>query len=315
MRIASAITGTGNAPKRQRPPKAGKALATLGALAALGAGGVAISGCGASATLDPIARAAEVSSQQEGARFSLTTQFSSPALPGGFSVTAHGSIDERTRSGEMSMDLSGIPGAAALSGGGSGTMRMIFQYPVIYMSAPFLAGQLPEGKTWMKLDLTKAAQAAGVDLSQLSSFNQTDPTQFLEYLRASSGGVVRVGTETVDGVPSTHYQAALQLSSVLDRLPASEQSAAKAELEKLGNAGAIPVDVWVDAQGRVRRIEMTVAANLPTGTTGAAAGVSGTITMDFSSYGSVPPIVPPPASEVFDASSIAAAGLGGGQGG
>lgn len=318
MQIASATTSTSKAPAPPRRPGAVKVLATLGALAALGGGGVAMSGCGASATLDPIARAAEVSSQQQGARFALTTQFSSPALPGGFSITAHGSIDERTRSGEMSMDLSGIPGAAALSGGGSGTMRMIFQYPVIYMSAPFLAGQLPEGKTWMKLDLTKAAQAAGVDLSQLSSFNQTDPTQFLEYLRASSGGVTKVGGETVDGVPTTHYQATLQLSSVLDRLPASEQSAAKAELEKLGNAGAIPVDVWVDAQGRVRRIQMTVATNLPTGaagTAGAGGGVSGTITMDFSSYGAVPPIVPPPASEVFDASSIAAAGLGGGQSG
>ncbi len=299
--------------------KTTKALATLGALAALGAGGVAVSGCGASATLDPIARAAEVTSRQAGARISLKMQFSSPALPGGFSVTANGYIDERNRSGEMSMDLSGIPGASALPGGGAGTVRMIFQYPVIYMNMPFLAGKLPEGKTWIKLDLTKAAQAAGINLSQLSSLNQTDPTQFLEYLRASSGGVVKVGAEAVDGAPTTHYQATLQLSSILNRLPSSDQSSAKAELEKLGNAGAIPADVWVDAQGRVRRMQLTVAANVPAGTAGGAAeaatGVSGTITIDFTSYGPVPPIVPPPAGEVFDAGAVAAAGIAGGQGG
>lgn len=300
-------------------PKTAKSWAALCVAVALAAAGVAVSGCGASATLDPIARAAEVTSQQEGARISLTTQFSSAALPGGgFKITANGYIDERDRSGEMNIDLSGFPGASALPGGGTGNLRMIFQYPVIYMSVPFLAGKLPEGKTWMKLDLTKAASAAGVDLSGLSSLNQTDPTQFLEYLRASSGGVSTVGSETLDGVPTTHYRGTLQLSSILDRLPSSQQSAAKAALEKLGDAGAIPVDVWVDAQQRVRRMQMSLGAGAPAGTPGGtagAAGVNGTIAIDYTSYGAVPPIVPPPAGEVFDASSMAAAGIAGGHGG
>jgi hypothetical protein len=299
--------------------KLAKALAALGALAAVAAGGVAVSGCGASATLDPIARAAEVTSQQTGARVKLTMQFSSPALPSGYSITATGYFDERDRSGEMTMDLAGVPGASALPGGGTGNVRMVFQYPVIYMDMPFLAGKLPEGKTWMKLDLAKAAQAAGINLSQLSSLEQGDPTQFLEYLRASSGGVLKEGTEVIDGVPTTHYFATLQLSSVLARLPSSDQAAAKAALEKLGGAGAIPVDVWVDAQGRVRRIQLTVAAGTPTttagGAAGAASGVSGTVTIDFTSYGPVPPVVPPPAGEVFDAISLATAGVAGGQGG
>ncbi len=302
--------------------KLARALAALGALAAIGAGGVAVSGCGASAALDPIARAAEVTSQQSGARFSLTTQLASTALPGGaFSITANGYIDERDRSAELTMDLSDIPGASDLPGGGAGTMRMILQYPVMYMNLPFLAGKLPEGKTWMKLDLTKAAQAAGIDLSQLSSLNETDPTQFLEYLRASSGGVVTVGSESVDGVPTTHYSATLQLSDILDRLPSSAQAAAKAALEKLGNAGGtggIPVNVWVDAKGRVRRIQLSIGASLPADASGGVTGtasVSSTTTMDFTSYGPIPPIVPPPSSEVFDASALAAAGIANGQGG
>jgi hypothetical protein len=297
-------------------PKMAKALAMLCAVVALVGGGVAISGCGASETLDPIARAAEVTSQQEGARISLTTQFSSAALPGGgFKLTASGYIDERDRSGEMSMNLSDLPGASTLPGGGAGTVQMIFQYPVIYMNIPFLAGQLPEGKTWMKLDLTKAASAAGIELSQLSSLNETNPTQFLEYLRASSGSVTDVGRETLDGVPTTHYRANLPLSSILARVPASQQAAAKAALEKLGDAGVasgIPVDVWVDTQGRVRRMQLSIAASVPAGTAsgvaGAATTMGGTITIDLTSYGHVPPIVPPPSSQVFDASALAAAG-------
>jgi hypothetical protein len=295
---------------------AARALATLATLAALGAGGVAVSGCGAAATLDPIARAAEVTGQQSGVKFSLTTELSSSALPGGaFSITANGYMDERNHSGEMTMDLSGIPGASALPGGGAGTVQMIFQYPVIYMNLPSLAGKLPEGKTWMELNLTKAAQADGIDLPQLSSLDENDPTQFLEYLRSSSGGVTTVGHETVDGVPTTHYHATLQLSDILARLPSSAQAAAKATLEKLDDGGAIPVDVWVDAQGRVRRIQLSIGSSLPAGASGSttgAASASGTTTMNFADYGPIPPIVPPPAGEVFDATSLASAGLANG---
>jgi len=286
------------------------ALAALAAVGALIAGAVAMSGCGASATLDPIARAAEVSSQQAGAKIAMSMRFNAPALGGGasYAISASGYFDEKARSGEMTMDLAGVPGLSALPGGaGNGQIQMVFLYPVIYMNMPFLAGKLPEGKTWMKLDISKAASAAGIGTSSLSSLEQSDPTKFLDYLRSSSGGVVSLGGATVDGVQTTHYSATLQLSHILASLPGSEQAAAKAALEKLGTAGAIPVEVWVDAQSRVRRMQMAFSGL--GASAGAAAGASLSITIDFTSYGPVPPVVAPPASEVFDASALAAAGL------
>jgi hypothetical protein len=283
--------------------KPARALAALGALLALAAGAVALGGCGASATLDPIARAAEVTSRQAGARISLSMQFSAPSLPGSFTIAASGYFDERERSGVMHMDLSHIPGLSALAGGGAPNIQMVFKYPVIYMNMPFLAGKLPEGKTWMKLDLARFAKTAGIDPSQLSSFDQADPTQFLQYLRASSGSVVIVGHEKVDGVASTHYYATLELSRILDRLPDGERDAARAGLEKLGAASSIPVEVWVDAQGRVRREQLSFSG------AGASAGIGGSVTIDFTSYGPVPPILAPAANEVFDATAAAGAGL------
>jgi hypothetical protein len=289
-----------------------KAIAALGATGALVGGAVAMSGCGASATLDPIARAAEVSTQQTGVTVAMTMQFSSPQLPGGtYAITANGSFDERAHTGQMTMDLSGIPGFSALAGGGEGKVQMTMLYPDIYMHMPFLAGKLPEGKTWMKLDVTKAAAAAGVSSSSFSSLGQNDPTQFLEYLRGSAGGVVSLGPETVEGVPTTHYHGELELSRILAKMPSSEQAAAKSALEKLGSGGAFPVEVWIDAQGRVRRIEMSFGgAGTAAGAAGAVAGFSANITVAFKSYGPVPPVVPPAASEVFDATSAAAAGIG-----
>jgi hypothetical protein len=288
-------------------------LAAIGALAALAAGTVAMSGCGASATLDPVARAAQVTSRQEGARFSLKLQFASSLLPSGLAITANGYVDQRHRAAHMSMDLSGFPGASALSGEGAGTIQMIIRYPVIYMNMPLLASKLPEGKTWLKLDIAKAAQAAGINASQLSSLNQTDPTQFLQYLRGSSGNVTVTGSETLFGVSTTRYHTTLQLGHVLDQLPEAQRGAAKALLEKLGTAGGIPVDVWIDAQARLRRIQMSIGATLPSGATGAPAGssLSGEITVDFTSYGRVPEIVAPPASQVLDASALPGVGLAG----
>ncbi|HEY7953442.1 MAG TPA: hypothetical protein VID70_10690 [Solirubrobacteraceae bacterium] len=305
---------------RKRPnSKAVKALATLGALAALAGGGVALSGCGASATLDPLARAAEVTSQQSGVRvaMTMTMKFSAPGLAasgaaGGdsFAMSAAGYFDERKRTGEMTMDLSGIPGMSALAGG-NGSIKMIFLYPVIYMNMPFLTEKLPGGKPWMKLDISKAAAAAGISTSQFGSLEQNDPTKFLDYLRASSGAVANLGSQNVDGVPTTHYSATLQMSRILDRLPGAQQAAAKAALEKLGSAGSIPVEVWVDAQGRVRRMQMSLTGLIGAAASPAASGVGGAITIDFKSYGPVPEVVAPPASEVFDMSAMLKSGAAG----
>lgn len=279
--------------------KLANAIAALGATGALVAGAVAVSGCGASATLDPIARAAEVSTQQTGVTIAMSMQFSSPSLPGGtYAITANGSFDERAHTGQMTMDLSGVPGISSLAGAGEGKVQMVMLYPDIYMHMPFLAGKLPEGKTWMKLDITKAAAAAGVNASSLSSLDQSDPTQFLEYLRGSAGGVVSLGSQTVEGVPTTHYHGELELSRVLANVPSGEQAAAKSALEQLGSGGAFPVEVWIDAQGRVRRIEMSFG-----GAGTAAAGLSANVTIAFKSYGPVPPVTPPPAGEVFEAPS------------
>jgi hypothetical protein len=281
-------------------------LAALAAVAALLAGAVAMSGCGASATLDPIARAAEISSQQPGAHITMTMQFSGASLPGGgsYTITAGGWFDYQDHDGELTMDMSQVPGISALPG--NGQMQMILLYPTVYMNMPFLAGKLPEGKTWMKLDFSKLLQTEGLNASSLSSLGQSDPTQFLSYLRASSGGVVKLGQETLDGVPTTHYSASIALSHVLEHLTGSEQTAVKGMIEKLGSSAAIPVEVWVDAQGRVRRMQLLVSLG----------GASTAITMDFTSYSPGPAIVPPPASEVFDASSLVASGLqGAGSGG
>jgi hypothetical protein len=288
-----------------RAPRASTATALLASVAALVGGGVSLAGCGASATLDPVARAAEVSSSQPGAAFTLNVEISSSALSGPASISGHGSFDQQQRAVDMTASLAGIPGL----GTGGATLRMVMVYPHMYMKAPFLSARLPGGKPWIGFDLEQAAKASG--LGALSSLGQEDnPGQELQYLRASSGDVTVVGHETLDGVPTTHYHASIEVSRILARLPASQQSATRRLLSRVGSK--LPVDVWVDAQSRVRRVRSAYTIGLPSGPEGGAAGgraVTSTVTMNITRYGSVPTISAPPASEVFDATSLVSQGL------
>lgn len=278
-------------------------LAGCLAAAALLGGAALIAGCGASTTLDPVARAAQVSSSQTGIDFTLEVKLGSAALAKELSITAHGWVDERKHAARMSMDFAGVPAISALPGGGTG-VEAVFLYPRLYMRLPFLADKLPEGKSWMELDMSRLASTSSEGtVPQAFSIGQANPTQFLAYLRASSGEVKRLGPRQIDGVPTTGYRAELQLSRVLGSLPLGERATARSmfsHLSHAGASGAAPIDVWIDRQQRVRRIRMSLDL--------AGKTVSGpaTIAIDFNSYGSVPTISPPKQSEVIDLTSTVA---------
>jgi hypothetical protein len=301
--------------------RASSGAAALLAIVALAGAGASLSGCGASATLDPVARAADVSSQQTGVRFTLSVHISSSGLAAGAGISASGYVNQREHSGEMTMNLAGLSALGGSSEAPSGFehIQMVFKYPVVYVGLPALADKLPEGKTWMKLDLTQLAKEHGVQLPQLSSLDQTNPSEFLRYLRASGGDVTALGSESVNGVPTTHYRATLSLSRILESYPASDRTAMRSALSQLGSSGSIPAEVWVDHQNRVRRMRMSFNIAVPAaqGTetqAGATGSVGTTMTMDFTSYGAVPAVTLPPANEVFDASALLGAGLSSGNG-
>jgi hypothetical protein len=282
------------------------ALAALAAAAALIGGGTLIAGCGSSAGLDPVARAAEVSEKQAGVRFTFEIQVSSPQSPSGFTITGGGYQSRSQKAARMSMNFPGMPGLSA-----TGTsIEGVELYPFVYLHMPFIADKLPAGKSWIELDTSKLAKALSAGSpSQPLSFGETDPTQFLQYLRASGGDVHKVGSQQLYGVPTTRYQSTLQLKRVLEGLPSFRRAIAKAMLQQGAFDGAIPVEVWIDAQKLVRRVQMSLSFSRAT-----ASGTV-TITVNFPTYGPVPVISAPAPGEVVDLTSRFASrfgGLGGG---
>src|SRR2546421_8532140 len=131
----------------------------------------------------------------------MNVQTSSPALPSRITATGSGVFDVRDKSGSfaLSMDLGNGPQVTQVLGGSTLKIEEILKWPAIYMKLPdAIMSKLPGGgKPWLKIDLTKAAAAAGVPgLSSLTSNPaSSDPSQFLQYLRAVSGAITNVGKE------------------------------------------------------------------------------------------------------------------------
>ncbi len=238
-------------------------------------------------------------------RFTLDLQLSYAKLAQRFAITGSGYAGPGGHSVKMRMNFSGIPGATGLPSGGRG-VEAVFNYPTVYMRMPFLADKLPEGRSWLQIDMSKVAQAThGAAVPQALGIGQVDPAQLLQYLKASSGHLRNLGSAQLYGVSTTHYQATLQLTTVLRKLPTRERAAARSLLQHVGNVGAIPIGVWVDGRGRVRRLQMSLDI------TGATAIGSATVTVGFTDYGPVPAVEPPPASEVVNLTSLLTGGLAG----
>lgn len=277
-------------------------------IAALGLSAALIGGCGSSSSSssssgqDAVARAAYVSAHEAGTRFTLNLQLTRGPSQS-FAITGSGYAGQGGHAVKMSMNFSGIPGATGLPTGGQG-VEAVFLYPTVYMRLPFLSDKLPEGKSWLKIDMSKVVKATGsTPVPQALDIGQVDPTQFLQYLKASSGNIQRLGSEKLYGVSTTHYQATLQLADVLKRLPPESRAAARPLLQHVGNAGAIPIGVWIDGKGRVRKIQMSLNIAGPT------ASGSATVTVGYTAYGPVPPVSPPAEGEVFNLTSLLTNGL------
>src|SRR5438105_3884424 len=192
------------------------------------------SGCGASsATLDPVAQAADVTSHVGGAHIALSIEVSGVGPGQPFVMSGQGFFNYRTQEGTLSLDSTSVPGSvAAILPSGPLHIEEIFKSSTIYLGSPLLAGRLPGGARWIKLDIGRFAQAMGSNLAQLSG-GESNPAQFLQYLKAVAGTPAPVGSELVRGVATTHYRAAVDLSKLAGVLSSAGSGRLRAALARL----------------------------------------------------------------------------------
>jgi hypothetical protein len=284
---------------RKAPVAAALVIAAVAAVT-VGCGGGATSGA---LQLDPVAAAATKTQEAGAARIRFAIGVSSPQLSGKtIRLRGTGAIDGK--SAEMSFNLGSMagllaPGLAKLENASLKEVALEENGDyVIYLRLGFLASQLPGGKQWIKLDLSKLGKSAGLDLGKLMSGSQFQPSDLLSMLEAEGAKVQKVGPATIDGAATTQYKVKVDLAKALQAKgltsPLLSGIAAKVK--------TVSEDVWVGKDGLVRRVRF--AESLP------QAGAHVGMTMDLYDYGAHVTIAAPPESAVFDATQFAQQGLG-----
>lgn len=280
--------------------RTGAAVVLIAALTAAGCG----SGSGGSAgsvarshndVLSVIQAAASTTAEQRTQRFRGTMTMDLGAISGASTGTVSmdlaGTMQTKPLAGRMTM--SGLQ----VAGQNVGDITALITPDAMYMKMPMLAARL--GKPWVEFTFSDLKAASGFDFSQFTSqAQQMQPSQYIAQL-AASGDVHAVGTETVNGISTTHYAGSVSIQQSLSHYSAAMRRQLEPAMKQAGFTGS-KIDVWLDDKGLVRRVRSS------------AEGGKGTfsLSMDVLAYGVPVDVTPPPASEVADMGQLANAATG-----
>lgn len=265
------------------------ATASALALAGCGSGGSGPTGGGAGqAALSPgaiVAGSYQKVADAKTAKFDMTFQLNAPSEPEG-----NVSFD-----GKGEQDFSKGLAAITVNAPGGQTIEQRIIGTTVYIKLPPgtpASSQLGD-KTWLKTDLDKAAESAGLGSSGGGAGQ--DPSQILQMLGNVSDQVTTVGQEPVRGTPTTHYRADVDLAKAATAQGNTPQQAQR--LQKLLGANSLPVDVWIGEDGLPHRMRFEMP--LPAEATG---GVEATMaaTVEYYDFGTPVDVAAPSASETAD---------------
>jgi hypothetical protein len=283
-------------------------LAPAWGLGALGFAALALvaAGCGGSSSssmtpLELVSQAVSKTTKANSAKFHMqVTETLGPIGP--ISITADGVSDASSHSANMKMDLSSV---AQLLGNGAGDPNDWKGDVIVdgsnpkniieYMRLPAFSKLIPGAKPWVKVDVNQVAKSNAFNFSQLlQTAGSQDPTQALAMIQ-SVGNVQKVGSEQIDGVDTTKYAGAIDPEKLAAKFGNSDLGKV---FEAMGTK-TIPVSVWVDGDGYVRKLEESLSAQIPG---------SGTMDMkiglQMSDFGTKVDVTPPPADQTTDVGSL-----------
>ncbi len=262
-----------------------------------------------SAALVALRAAPALAAEAGTARFEMTFSYATPDGP--VEMVATGAYDAARFAMELDVAalLEGVAGSVdeAVPQGFDEPMEMVLAGGTAYLRLPLLES-LTGVSGWLSADagdLDGRADALGL------AGTATHPAHLLEVLRGLADDLDERGSELVRGVPTTRYQGTVELDDVLDAVPPGERRGLQAELEGLMSLGgrSVPVEVWIDADGLVRRMQMRFDHLGEEAGTFDVAG-SATMTLDLFDVGEPVDIAVPGPDEVTPLSEVLA-GAGG----
>lgn len=254
----------------------------------LAVAGVLAAGCGTK-TAQAVGLAAAVThTADQSARVAVTTTMRSGGMS--LSFTETGVFDFARSRGMVSMTKPmGV--------------SEIFLPPKTYIKIPGGAhGPLPDRKSWVAVNTGSSASPLN---SLLGPFGGgIDPADLLASLTAISSSVTKLGTTTIRGVRVTGYRVVIDPAKAAARVSGWQRAALRG-FAKLTGPGGIPVQVWVDGQNLVRRVQLSLRPPSGEGAPASARLVQAT---DFYDFGVPVRVSAPPAAQVASMAQFLKAG-------
>jgi broad specificity phosphatase PhoE len=261
--------------------------------------------------LEELSRSAAASAQATSGRFAFDMTLRIPGADEPMSFSGEGAFDEASERASFSVDMSmfaqllggffGAFGQASTDGAPDfddpdlWQIRIVQDGKVSYVNFPAISDKLPDGKSWVRSDGEKV-QVDGFELEELEDVASSDPREFLKMLEAAGGEIETVGVEELRGVEVTHYRAPIDPQEAAKTVAPGDLGPLAEPLRS--GVGEVPLDIWLGADGLVRKLEVAISAEEQ----GQAGGVS--LTFELWDLGEEVEIDLPPASEVADASTL-----------
>lgn len=275
--------------------------------------GLILAGCATPETIDrttpedSLARvqgAAAKVTEARTARISMTmtTTFAGEQVAAG-TATTQGVYDYAANKGQLdtTVKTAGLPFRV--------TERTLVIGSTTYLKLP----DMPEGpeepppgvppipeehhKPWMKVEFPKELAGEnpfGPGFGPIPDDNGADPTQALSYLKSATTKVERVGSEQVRGTPTTRYAATFDAAKLAAHAPEEFQGF----VDDMGLSFPKPADVWIDEQGRLRKIQYAMTLKLPKEEGAPATTMTIETTLELYDFGVAVNVTPPPANQV-----------------
>jgi hypothetical protein len=235
-----------------------------------------LSGCGGSADPSLIATAVHRTEGAGGVEIAMQMTTRVP-----------GSDDPVVLRGSGVTDMIGERGRVTLNMPFVGDVEVVTEELIVYAHSDIFARAFG-GKEWVKVDMRRASKSLGLDLGSLKQMGQGSSDQ-LRMLGEVSSEVTDEGQETVMGVETTHYHVTLDLR----KYPGGSD-----RLIELMGQDDIPMDVWIDDQQRVRRMEWEQSAHQN------GVDVETELVVEYKRFGVPVDVNIPDEDEVFDMTDL-----------
>lgn len=173
-------------------------------------------------------------------------------------VSGQGAIDYETKQGMLHFDVSGMPADAAGAPAGT-SIDMVIDGDTAYVQVPESMLSSTGGAHWAKVGPDSASGGLSIDLTQIQQLS--DPDYVLQFLNGvSDSDTTLVGTETLHGTDTTHYSVSIDptKAAAAGGTDGTASSGAALDLGMMTGGLAMPADVWVDEQGRLRQFSLAL---------------------------------------------------------